>query len=154
MYFPTVTETQMEWMCKTSLGDFCEGKESNEYLDLSKKVIQTLGYVHEDNTLAMDHNALTMVWEMHDYMPEAIHLCAVLEQLYLRFSYQKSKTFKESDSTQNEFLSDPRIGIGEDYLDDDREQAMKKLSTAKMVKDNLTKAQQDGLREAAALGGK
>lgn len=103
--FPTVSEEQMEWMCNTSLGDFCQGKVSTEYLDLSKGVIQTLGYVHEDGTLAMDHNALTMVWEMHDYMPEAIHLCAVLEQLYLRFSYQKSKTFKESDSTQNEFLS-------------------------------------------------
>lgn len=103
--FPSVSEEQMEWMCNTSLGDFCQGKESNEYLGLSQNVITTLGYVHEDNTLAMDHNALTMVWEMHDYMPEAIHLCAVLEQLYLRFSYQKSKTFKESDSTQNEFLS-------------------------------------------------
>ncbi|KAL3940026.1 MAG: hypothetical protein SGBAC_005355 [Bacillariaceae sp.] len=103
--FPTVSEQQMEWMTNTSLGDFCEGKESNDYLELSQKVVKTLGYIHEDNTLAMDHNAMTMVWEMHDYLPEAIHLCAILEQLYLRFSYGKSKTFRESDATQNELLS-------------------------------------------------
>ena len=103
--FPTVTDQQVEWMANTSLGDFCEGKQTDHYLDISHKVIKGLGYVHDDMTLAMDHNALTMVWEMHEYLPIAIHLCAVLEQLYLRFCYQKSKTFKESDSTQNEFLS-------------------------------------------------
>lgn len=70
-------------------------------------------------------------------------------------SPQLSCVYRSADA-QNEFLSDPRIGIGEDYLDDDREQAMKKNggSTAKMVKDSLTKAQQDGLREAAAAGSK
>jgi hypothetical protein len=103
--FPTVSEDHMQWMTNTSLGDFCEGKTSEGYLELSKNVVKSLGYVHDDGTLAMDHNALTMVWEMHEYMPQAIHLCAVLEELYLRFCYQKSKTFKESDSTQNEFLS-------------------------------------------------
>jgi len=103
--FPTVTEDQAEWMANTSLGDFCEGKSSNEYLELSQKTIKGLGYVHSDLTLAMDHNVLTMVWEMHEYMPIAINLCAALEQLYLRFCYQKSKQFKESDATQNEFLS-------------------------------------------------
>jgi len=103
--FPTVTEEQMEWMANTSLGDFCEGKTSEDYLALSQSVVKGLGYVHEDETLAMDHNALTMVWEMQEYMPVAIHVCAILEQLFLRFCYQKSKTFKESDSTQNEFLS-------------------------------------------------
>jgi hypothetical protein len=46
-----------------------------------------------------------MVWEMHESLPIAINLCAVLEQTFLRFCYQKSKTYKESDSTQNEFLS-------------------------------------------------
>jgi len=38
-------------------------------------------------------------------LPISVNLCAVLEQMYLRFCYQKSKQFKESDSTQNEFLS-------------------------------------------------
>jgi hypothetical protein len=103
--FPTVTEQQVEWMANTSLGDFCEDKTSTDYLDLSHRVIKGLGYVHDDLTLAMDHNALTMVWEMHESLPIAINLCAVLEQTFLRFCYQKSKTYKESDSTQNEFLS-------------------------------------------------
>lgn len=103
--FPTVTEEQMEWMCSTTLEEFCEGKTSDSYLALSAKAIHGLGYVHEDLTLAMDHNVLTMVWEMHDYLPEAVYLCAVLEQMYIRFCYNKTKSYKESDSTQNEFLS-------------------------------------------------
>jgi hypothetical protein len=103
--FPTVNDRQVEWMANTSLQDFCEGKTSDNYLELSHKVIKGLGYVHDDLTLAMDHNPLTMIWEMHEYLPIAIHLCALLEQSYLRFCYQKSKQFKESDSTQNEFLS-------------------------------------------------
>jgi ATP-dependent RNA helicase DDX60 len=103
--FPTVTEEQMEWMCGRTLEEFCLDKPSAEYHDLSTKVIQGLGYVHDDLTLAMDHNVLTMVWEMHDYLPEGVYLCAVLEQMYIRFCYNKTKSYKESDSTQNEFLS-------------------------------------------------
>jgi ATP-dependent RNA helicase DDX60 len=103
--FPTVDAKQIEWMSNTTLEEFCEGKTSNEYLAISKRVVTGLGYTHEDGSLAMDHNVLTMVGELHEYLPIAVHLCAVLEQMYLRFCYQKSKTFKESDSTQNEFLS-------------------------------------------------
>jgi len=95
----------MEWISNTTLDEFCQGKTSDHYLGLSTKVIKGLKFIHDDGTLAMDHNVLTMVWEMHEYLPIAINLCAVLEQMYLRFCYQKSKTFKESDSTQNEFLS-------------------------------------------------
>ena len=102
---PTVTEQHVEWMAGTTLGEFCEGKNSEHYLELSTKAIQKLGYVHDDGTLAMDHNVLSMVWEMHETLPIAVNLCAVLEQMYLRFCYQKGKSYKESDSTQNEFLS-------------------------------------------------
>lgn len=102
--FPTVTENQMAWMCSTTLADFCDGKET-DYFETSNKVIKGLGYVHEDMTLAMDHNVLSCVWEMYRTQPEAINLCAILEQMYIRFCYMKTKTFKESDATQNEFLS-------------------------------------------------
>ena len=102
--FPMITEQQMQWQCKTSLEDFCNGKET-DYFDTSIKVIKGLGYVHEDMTLAMDHNVLTCVWEMHRTQPEAVHLCSVLEQMYIRFCFNKTKSFKESDSTQNDFLS-------------------------------------------------
>jgi ATP-dependent RNA helicase DDX60 len=103
--FPTITEEQMAWMCDTTLEEFCDDKVSDSYLTLSSKVIQGLGYVHKDLTLAMDHNVLTTVWELRDYLPEAVYLGAVLEQLYIRFCYRKTKVYKESDSTQNEFLS-------------------------------------------------
>lgn len=103
--FPTVTEEAMEWMTNTTLGEFCAGKSSDDYLATSQHIIQELGYVDEDNKLAMEHNVLSMVWEMHEYLPEAIHLCAALEQMYIRFCYNKTKSFKESDATQNDFLS-------------------------------------------------
>ena len=95
----------MEWMCGTTLEEFCEGKTSNHYQALSDKVCRGLGYIHDEGILAMDHNVLSMVWEMQEMLPIAINLCAALEQLYLRFCYQKGKSFKESDSTQNDFLS-------------------------------------------------
>lgn len=103
--FPTVTEEQMEWMCNTTLAEFCEDKVNNEYLALTQKVVQALGYVREDNKLAMDHNVLSMVCEMHDYLPESIHLVAVLEQMYVRFCANKTKNYRETDAAQNEFLS-------------------------------------------------
>lgn len=103
--FPTVTEEQIAWMAGPSLGDFCSGDMSKDYLTISQIVVNGLGYTHSDGSLAMDHNVLTMVAEMHEYLPIAVNLCAVLEQMYLRFVYQKSKQYKESDSTQNEFLS-------------------------------------------------
>jgi len=103
--FPTVTEEQIAWMAGPSLGDFCSGDMSKDYLTISQTVVNGLGYTHSDGSLAMDHNVLTMVAEMHEYLPIAVNLCAVLEQMYLRFVYQKSKQYKESDSTQNEFLS-------------------------------------------------
>eukprot|EP00560_Eucampia_antarctica_P007037 CAMPEP_0197828754 /NCGR_PEP_ID=MMETSP1437-20131217/5277_1 /TAXON_ID=49252 ORGANISM="Eucampia antarctica, Strain CCMP1452" /NCGR_SAMPLE_ID=MMETSP1437 /ASSEMBLY_ACC=CAM_ASM_001096 /LENGTH=1255 /DNA_ID=CAMNT_0043430111 /DNA_START=43 /DNA_END=3810 /DNA_ORIENTATION=+ len=103
--FPTVTEEMAEWMTGSALSDFCKGEEAESYLDLSMNVIKGLGYVDESMKLTMDHNVLSMVWEMHEDTPEAVHLCAVLEQLFIRFCYNKTKTFKESDSTQNEFLS-------------------------------------------------
>jgi len=102
---PTVTPEQMEWMANTTLAEFCEEKVSDDYLEISSNIIQGLGYTHEDSTLAMNHNVLSMVWEMHDYLPEAVNLCAAIDQLYIRFCYNKTKSYKESDSTQNEFLS-------------------------------------------------
>lgn len=105
--FPTVTEEQMKWMCGTTLEEFCEGKINNDYLEISQKIIQGLGYVKEDMTLAMDHNALSMVWEMQaeELHAEGVHLCGLLELMFNRFCFGKTKSYKESDSTQNEFLS-------------------------------------------------
>lgn len=103
--FPTVTEDGLEWMTGPSLEDFCKGEEKTDYLVQSKKVIEGLGFVDENNRLDMDHNVASMVCEMNDYLPEALHLIAILEQLFMRFCYNKTKAFKESDSTQNDLLS-------------------------------------------------
>lgn len=60
---------------------------------------------------------------------------------------QLSCVYKSADA-QNEFLSNPKFGIGEDYLDDDR--AMKKQNNLKTVKDGMTDAQKQELRKRAA----
>ena len=57
---------------------------------------------------------------------------------------QLSCVYKSEDA-QNEFLEDPKRGIGEDYLDDDRSKLKK--GTKKMVKDNLTDAQKKKIME-------
>mmetsp|Transcript_5662 Transcript_5662/g.9378 ORF Transcript_5662/g.9378 Transcript_5662/m.9378 type:complete len:1262 (+) Transcript_5662:69-3854(+) len=103
--FPTVTEEQMGWIAGTTLEDFCNDRENEDYLEMSESVIQGLGYVHSDLTLAMDHNVLTMVWELHDELPIAVNLCPILDQLFLRFCFNKTKSFMQSDATQNDFLS-------------------------------------------------
>jgi hypothetical protein len=59
---------------------------------------------------------------------------------------QLSCVYKSADA-QNEFLSNPKLGIGEDYLDDDR---AKVQSTAKKsIKDGMTDAQKDNLLKRA-----
>jgi hypothetical protein len=103
--FPTLSEHGMDMMSATTLQEFCEGKESDDYFDKSMHVIQKLGYVDSNMRLTMDHNVLSMIWEMSDMLPDAIHLCATLEQMYFNFCYNKTKNFKESDATQNDFLS-------------------------------------------------
>ncbi|KAL7485313.1 hypothetical protein ACHAW6_010908 [Cyclotella cf. meneghiniana] len=60
---------------------------------------------------------------------------------------QLSCVYKSEDA-QNEFLEDPKRGIGEDYLDDDRTKlVMGKKDTKKMVKDNLTGAQRQAIQQ-------
>jgi len=61
---------------------------------------------------------------------------------------QLSCVYKSQDA-QNEFLSNPKFGIGEDYLDDDREKMASrktKTSTGKIVKGGMTEAQKDAVR--------
>lgn len=55
---------------------------------------------------------------------------------------QLSCVYKSEDA-QNEFLEDPKRGIGEDYLDDDREKILGNSGkkTGKLVKNDLTGAQ-------------
>lgn len=103
--FPTITEEMMEWMAGPSLEDYCKGEEKADYLEASQRVIEGLGFVNEEMRLDMDHNVISMICEMRHMLPEAIHLCAILEQIYIRFCYNKTKQFKESDATQNELLA-------------------------------------------------
>merc|ERR1712008_88339 len=87
-------ETMIKSQCDHTLSDFCDETTSGDYFQLSKYVIQSLGYVDENMKLEMDHNALTMVWEMRNIQADAVHLCAVLEQLLSVFVTIKRKVSK------------------------------------------------------------
>lgn len=103
---PTVTDNMMHCMADTTLEEFCRGeKKDASYLDDSKNAIVELGWIDDSLSITADHNALSMVWEMKEYLPEAIHLYGCLEHLYNHFCFNKTKNFKESDATQNIFLS-------------------------------------------------
>mmetsp|Transcript_5906 Transcript_5906/g.16620 ORF Transcript_5906/g.16620 Transcript_5906/m.16620 type:complete len:364 (+) Transcript_5906:139-1230(+) len=60
----------------------------------------------------------------------------------------------QSEDAQNEFLSNPKLGIGEDVYDDDRAQGATKKSTGKLVKGGGTEAQQQQSAAAAAAARK
>lgn len=61
---------------------------------------------------------------------------------------QLSCVYKSRDA-QNEFLSNPKIGIGEDYLDDDRARLEMMKSTGKIVKGTMTEGQAQLARDKA-----
>lgn len=65
---------------------------------------------------------------------------------------QLSCVYKSEDA-QNEFLDDPKRGIGEDYLDDDVKKMMQSSGTRKMVKDNLTEGQKKMVLDMGGAGG-
>jgi len=103
---PTITDNMMHCMADTTLEEFCHGeKKDASYLDDSKNAIVELGWIDESLSISAHHNALSMVWEMKEYLPEAIHLYGCLKHLYKHFCFNKSKSLKESDATQNKFLS-------------------------------------------------
>jgi hypothetical protein len=59
---------------------------------------------------------------------------------------QLSCVYRSKDA-QNEFLSNPKYGLGEDYLDDDRETGG---ATDKLIKATLTEAQKQLKKQSAA----
>jgi hypothetical protein len=64
--------------------------------------------------------------------------------------YPQLSCVYKSEDAQNEFLSNPKYGIGEDVWDDDRE-AIKASSSGKKIKDNLTEGEKDNAAKAAKL---
>jgi hypothetical protein len=91
-------------------------------------VLRTRGLINDDEVRAckMNMNTWAFVGNLED-------------------TPQLSCVYKSRDA-QNEFLSNPKIGIGEDYLDDDRLDWKETLSTGKIVKGSLTEAQKKLLR--------
>lgn len=58
----------------------------------------------------------------------------------------------ESEDAQNEFLSNPKYGIGEDYLDDDREKMDKELDQVMSTKKDIKKYMTEGQYEKQMKG--
>ena len=61
---------------------------------------------------------------------------------------QLSCVYKSADA-QNEFLSNPKIGIGEDYLDDDRAREEQLRKNIKNIKNEMTDGQREAIRRQA-----
>jgi len=62
---------------------------------------------------------------------------------------QLSCVYKSEDA-QNEFLSNPKFGIGEDYLDDDRAKGDGGRKNIKTLKNEMTEGQRQALRNQVA----
>mmetsp|Transcript_26 Transcript_26/g.77 ORF Transcript_26/g.77 Transcript_26/m.77 type:complete len:1257 (+) Transcript_26:143-3913(+) len=102
---PTVTEDMTVWKTSTTLEEFTGEKTNESYYSMSKGIISALGYVDSEMKLVVDHNVASMVYELHDNLPSAIFLAETLEMIFERFCNNKTRAFKESDATQNEFIS-------------------------------------------------
>jgi len=102
---PTVTEDMTVWKTSTTLEEFTGEKTNESYYSMSKGIISALGYVDSDMKLVVDHNVASMVYELHDNLPSAIFLAETLEMIFERFCNNKTRAFKESEATQNEFIS-------------------------------------------------
>ena len=65
---PTLDEAGMIHQAKPSLAQFCGHDGISDYYGMSKEILRNLGYVrvNDDDSmaLAMDHNVLSMVWEL------------------------------------------------------------------------------------------
>jgi hypothetical protein len=92
-------------------------------------VLRKRGLINDDEVRACKNNMNT--WAFVGSLDESPQLTCV---------------YKSKDA-QNEFLSDPKRGLGEDYLDDDLEKLKLNKSTDKLVKGSLTDAQKALLRK-------
>jgi Protein of unknown function (DUF3172) len=90
-------------------------------------VLKARGLINDDEVRACKNNMNT--WAFVGSLEETPQLSCVYR----------------SKDAQNEFLSNPKYGLGEDYLDDDRT-----TSTDKLIKAGLTDAQKQLKRTAAA----
>jgi len=111
--YPTVDETSMSHMATNRLSDFCAGRDKGvDYLEMSHYVIQELGFVDAARRIVMDHNVLTMVFELRDSLPEVLAVVEALPMLYEIFIRDKKHRpsskdgkIKIKESSQNLFLS-------------------------------------------------
>jgi hypothetical protein len=102
----SVTDAMMKRMGDTTLAEYCEDQKNDDsYLEASQNTLVKLGWTEDGLVLKASHNVMSMVWEMKEYPAEAIHLYGTLEHMYMRFCYNKTKSFKDSDATQNDFLA-------------------------------------------------
>ncbi len=68
--------------------------------------------------------------------------------------YPQLSCVYKSEDAQNEFLSNPKYGIGEDVYDDDREMLEAAVKKGKMIKTGLTEGEKAIKEKAAALKSK
>jgi len=110
--FPTVDEHSLNHMSTKRLADFCCGNTDGDYLNMSYKVCESLGYTDDCQRIALDHNVLSAVWELRGRLPQIIAVVEALPFLYDLFIKNKfhrpsakDGKVKIKEATQNLFLS-------------------------------------------------
>ena len=105
---PTLDEAGMIHQTEPSLAQFCGHEGIDNYYSVSKELLRSLGYVriNDDDSmeLAMDHNVLSMVWELSvEFTAESVAIVACLPTLYSHF-VEKNSVSAINIRDQNAFM--------------------------------------------------
>jgi len=105
---PTLDEAGMVHQSQPSLAQFCGQDGIADYYGVSKEILRNLGYVRVNDddsmTLAMDHNVLSMVWELSvEFTAESVAIVACLPTLYSHF-VEKNSVSAVNIRDQNAFM--------------------------------------------------
>ena len=103
---PTVSEAMMNSMTVSTLQQFCEDGDDSGYYEKSRRVLEELGYCEgESLRLTMDHNVLSMCWEISMSWPaNAINIVACLPTLYKNF-VENQRRSPDNVVDQNAFMA-------------------------------------------------
>jgi len=115
---PTVDEEGAVQCTNRTLAQYCGLRGVESYSDVSKQMLASLGYIkllddeeaeeggsEGDVRLVMDHNVLSMAWELSvEYLADSVNIVACLETLYEHFVTNNRRTFK-NESDEKAFLA-------------------------------------------------
>lgn len=102
---PTINEATGSRLCGQTLQEFCEGKATSSYKEKTEYVVEKLGFCHPDGGLAMDHNVVSMAWEIGVLWPSvAVGVVSCIDTLYTHFILNQRRS-PDNIGDQNAFIA-------------------------------------------------